>query len=64
MDKVGTKFYLDQTNESYTLRHNRDDFGGQKEWDNNHVLFNGKYDKRKAELKLSGEWPILNKNNF
>ena len=59
MDKLGTKFYLDQTNESYTVRHSRSDFGGQKEWDKNHVLFNGEYDKRKLQLIQSGKWPIL-----
>lgn len=60
MDALGYKFYLDQTNESYTIRHSRDDFGGQEEWDLKHVLFNGEYDKRLYELKQKGEWPKLN----
>lgn len=59
MDEMGYKFYLDQTNESYTIRHNRDDFGGQENWDKNHVLFNGKYDNRIRELKETGKWPVL-----
>jgi hypothetical protein len=60
MDAVGKKFYLDQTNESFTIRHSRDDFGGQKNWDANHALFNGAYDRRKQELITSGTWPVLN----
>lgn len=60
MDALEWKFYLDQTNESYTIRHGRDDFGGQKKWDDNHVLFNGKYDARKKELMNEGQWPVLN----
>lgn len=59
MDACGWKFYLDQTNESYTVRHNRDDFGGESEWDKHHVLFNGRYDARKAELISLGKWPKL-----
>jgi len=59
MDQLGIKFYLDQTNESFTVRHSREDFGGQENWDKNHVLFNGKYDKRKQELIKNGEWPKL-----
>lgn len=54
VDEGGWKCYLDQSNESFTLRHGR-----VKGWDKNHVLFNGKYDKRKNELKKSGTWPIL-----
>jgi len=59
LDAIGTKFYLDQSNESFTLRHGREDFGGQKKWDSKHVLFNGEYDKRKAELIRNGEWPVV-----
>lgn len=64
-DAMGKKFYLDQSNESFTLRHGREDFGGQKEWDSKHVLFRpgktGKslYDERKKELIKSGKWPVL-----
>ena len=59
IDTVGYKSYLDQTNESFTIRHDRSKHGGQKNWDSKHVLFNGEYDKRKKELTDVGEWPIL-----
>lgn len=59
MDEVNVRFFLDQSNESFTLRHGRDDFGGQTHWDENHVLFNGKYEQRKKELKETGKWPVL-----
>jgi hypothetical protein len=59
IDSLGIPFYLDQTNISYTVRHSRDSAGGQENWDSNHVLFNGEYDKRKRELVKSGEWPHL-----
>lgn len=51
---AGFKTYIDQTNESFTLRHGR-----VEGWDENHVLFNGAYDRRKDELKASGQWPRL-----
>jgi hypothetical protein len=59
LDAIGVKFYLDQTNESYTIRHDRSSFGGQENWDKNHVLFNGKYEKRKIDLVKEGKWPKL-----
>lgn len=59
LNDIGIKFYLDQTNESFTLRHGRENFGGQDNWDGNHTLFNGEYDKRKEELKSKGIWPVL-----
>lgn len=59
LNDLGYKFYLDQTNESFTLRHNRDASGGEDNWNENHVLFNGKYDQRKEELKSQGKWPCL-----
>lgn len=59
MDTLGYKFFLDQTNESYTVRHDRGDFGGQDAWDKDHVLFNGKYKERKKELINNGQWPVL-----
>lgn len=59
MDVLGKKFYLDQTNESFTVRHSRDDFGGQENWDKNHTLLNGQYNKRKLDLISSKKWPIL-----
>lgn len=58
-DTMGKKFYLDQSNESFTLRHGREDFGGQESWDSKHVLFNGAYNRRKVELVESGKWPVL-----
>lgn len=56
---AGMHCFLDQTNESYTLRHGR-----VKDWDEKHVLFakDGDvsiYDKRKEELKQKGLWPTL-----
>lgn len=59
MEACGYRFYLDQTNESYTIRHDRSDFGGQDKWDKHHVLFNGKYKERKQSLLVSGNWPRL-----
>lgn len=55
----GVLSYLDQTNESYTVRHDREDFGGQEKWDTNHVLFNGKYKQRMGELLQSGKYPCI-----
>ena len=57
MNEAGVRFYLDQSNESFTLRHGR-----VSDWDDNHVLFNGEYDRRKEELKQQGSWPKL--DNF
>lgn len=59
LDEMGCKFYLDQTNKSFTLRHDRSKFGGQENWDKNHVLFNGKYQERKKQLQKEGKWPVL-----
>lgn len=59
LDKLGYKFYLDQTLESYTVRHDRGDYGGDSEWDKNNNLSNGEYEKRRNELKLKGSWPRL-----
>lgn len=57
MDACGWKFFIDQTNESFTIRHDRSEFGGQEEWDKNHVILNGKYDERKAFLIKKNLWP-------
>lgn len=54
---MGVHFWLDQDNESFTVRHGRD----HEDWDKEHVLFNGKYDKRKKELIDSGNWPVIKK---
>lgn len=56
---IGLKSYLDQTNESFTVRHNRSDFGGEKKWNGNHVLLNGMYDQRKKQLMDEKQWPVL-----
>lgn len=63
-DELGYKSFLDQSNESFTLRHDRSFFGGEKNWNNHHVLFSleqgiSKYDQRKKELKDRGNWPVL-----
>ena len=59
LDAMGYKFYIDQNNESFTIRHSRDDFGGEDKWNKNHVLFNGKYDEEIVRLKTEGKWPRL-----
>lgn len=65
LNDAGEKFYLDQTNKSFTLRHDRSDFGGQEKWDSKHVLFKkgesgmSLYDERKAQLKLQGQWSSI-----
>lgn len=53
------KSYLDQTNESFTLRHDRSVYGGEEAWKRSHGLFNGEYNKRVKELVDSEEWPVL-----
>ena len=58
-DMLGYKFYLDQTNESFTVRHDRSAFGGDKKWNDNHTLFNGMYDKRRKQLIEEKRWPVL-----
>lgn len=59
LNDFGARFYLNQANESYTYRHDRSAHGGQKEWDSNHVLFNGTYYRRRDDLVTSDNWPIL-----
>jgi len=53
LDAIGYKFYLDQTNESYSLYHDR-----LPEWDQHHAMRGG-YSDRKAQLILAGVWPQL-----
>lgn len=60
IDELGYKSYLDQDNESFTIRHDRSNYGGEDAWNKSHGLFNGEYEKRKAELKQNGKWPIIN----
>ena len=55
LNDLGHKFYIDQSNESFTVRHERE----REDWDTNHVLFNGSYEKRKQELKNKNIWPKL-----
>ena len=50
----GGHFFIDQTLESYTLRHGRE----RDNWDADHLMHGG-YQKRKDELKSMGEWPVL-----
>lgn len=58
-DFGGYKFYIDQTNESFSIRHDRKDYGGQLYWNENHVLLNHKYDIRKKQLIETDNWPVL-----
>lgn len=53
LNDIGYKFYLDQTNESYSGVHGR-----LPEWDKRHAM-HGHYHKRKQDLVESGEWPVL-----
>jgi len=59
LDALGYKTYLDQRNESFTLRHDRSAYGGEQAWNASHGLFNGEAAKRKQELIASGQWPRL-----
>lgn len=59
LNEAGAHFYLDQSNESFTLRHDRSDFGGDKNWNENHVVLNGVYDIRLKHLKQTKQWPRL-----
>ncbi len=59
LDVLGYKFYLDQTNISYTVRHNRDSYGGDERWNKNNNLTNGQYEKVRQECINKGEWPRM-----
>ena len=65
LDTVGCLTFLDQSNESFSIQHGRESYGGEKAWNDSHGLFmKGKsglsiYDERKEELKKSGKWPHL-----
>lgn len=59
LDALGYKSYLDQDNESFTIRHDRSNYGGEDAWNKSHGLFNGEYEKRKLELEATGQWPII-----
>jgi len=58
-EAMGYKSYLDQSNESFTVRHDRSKHGGQENWNKNHILLNGKYAIRKQQLIKDGKWPVL-----
>ena len=60
LNDIQVPFWIDQTNESLTLRHGREDYGGDEAWEKSHILYNGKYNERKEELKSLKQWPILN----
>lgn len=51
LNDKGYKFYIDQSLESYTLRHGRE----RSDWDEKHLMHGG-YEKRKKELKKQGKW--------
>ena len=65
LDAIGCLTFLDQSNESFSIQHGRESYGGEKAWNDSHGLFmKGKsglsiYDERKEELKKSGKWPHL-----
>ena len=59
LDGLGYKSYLDQDNESFTIRHDRSNYGGEDAWNKSHGLFNGEYEKRKQELIKHGQWPVI-----
>jgi len=58
-DLLGYKFYLDQANESYTIRHDRSAHGGKENWNQNNNLSNGQYEKVRQEFINKGEWPRM-----
>lgn len=53
LDELGYKFYLDQTNITKSLIHDR-----LPNWDERHAMHGG-YERRKEELKEAGIWPKL-----
>lgn len=55
MNDGGEHFWLDQSNESFTVRHGRE----KENWDRDHILFNGKYNQRKKVLIETDNWPFL-----
>lgn len=59
LNDLNVPFWIDQSNESFTLKHGREDYGGEDEWNKSHILFNGKYKERKKELIENKQWPIL-----
>lgn len=53
LNDIGVRFYIDQSCESFTVRHER-----LPDWDRNHAM-HGAYEKRKRELKKQSVWPRL-----
>jgi hypothetical protein len=41
LDKIGVKFFIDQTNESFSIKHGRE----RADWDENYILWNGGKEK-------------------
>jgi len=58
-DVLGYKFFIDQSNESFTLRHDRSDFGGEDNWNKNNNMTNGQYEKVREEFIKKHQWPRM-----
>jgi len=58
-DALGYKFYIDQSNESFTIRHDRSSFGGEENWNKNNNMTNGQYEAVRKEFMKKGQWPVL-----
>ena len=58
-DALGYKFFLDQMNNSYTVRHDRSKHGGEENWNKNNNLTNGQYEKVRQEFIEKNEWPRM-----
>lgn len=56
LNDLGMKFFIDQSNESYSIKHGREAFGGQEAWDANNTFQNGKYLERKKQLIKDNKW--------
>jgi len=50
----GQRFFIDPANEIFAQKHGRPD-----NWDDKHVILNGRYAARKAALLAAGHWPKL-----
>jgi hypothetical protein len=57
-DLKKNQFYIDQTNESFSIYHNRDSYGGEDNWNKHNLLKNG-YLERKIKLIEADNWPEL-----
>lgn len=54
--KAGYDFKIDQTNESFSIKHGR--VGGAKEWEKENLIHGG-YEKRRQEMIDNDSWPVL-----